>query len=79
MAKITINTKSHAAHEKYSDQTIDDVLERAKDSCLNRAARKVLRETIYRHFFLADDEEYSYSEELWGQFKEFLKFRYCKI
>ncbi len=72
MALIPIKVSSHSENKKYADPEISPVVDRAKAACFNKAARNYLKQKAYRNKYLADEEDFEYSDELWESFKSYL-------
>jgi len=72
MALIPIKVSSHSENKKYADPEISPAVERAKAACFSKAARNYLKQKGYRNKYLADEEDFEYSDDLWESFKSYL-------
>ena len=72
MALIPIKVSSHSENKKYADPEVSPPVERAKGACFSKAARNYLKQKAYRNQYLADGEDFEYSDELVESLKSYL-------
>ena len=72
MALIPIKVSSNSEHKKYADPEISSPITRAKGACFSKATRNYLKQKAYRNQYLAEGEDFEYSDDLWKSFKSYL-------
>jgi len=72
MALIPIKVSSHSENKKYADPEVSPPVERAKGACFSKAARNYLKQKAYRNQYLAEGEDFEYSDELVESLKSYL-------